>query len=250
MTNDPSEPEQETPKPPAEPADPVRQESDSIIPYGDRLDAIAQQRFNRTDWIEVAAAILLALATIMAAWAAYQSTRWGGVQANAFSAAGAARTNAAQATSVAAAQIQIDVQLWSLWLTRAADRDESGMAFIEERFRDEFIPGFDAWMAQVPEGQIPPERPFDMDEYVVAERDLAGRLNAEADEAAATAREANQTSDNFVLVAVVMASVLFFAGVGTKFKGRGVRLAMLLFAAILFLFGVAFTFSMPQNVGL
>jgi len=248
MTDDSSDPKQ-TATPEGEPK-PEGTESDSIIPYGDRLDAIAQERFNRTDWIEVAAAILLAAATIMAAWAAYQSTRWGGVQANAFSAAGAARTNAAQATSVAGAQTQIDVQLWSLWLTRAAEDDESGMAFVEARFRDELMPAFDAWMAQVPEGQIPPERPFDMDEYVVAERNLAERLNAEADEAAATAREANQTGDNFVLVAVVMASVLFFAGVGTKFKGRRVRLTMLLFATMLFIFGVAFTFSMPQNVGL
>jgi hypothetical protein len=51
-------------------------------------------------------------------------------------------------------------------------------------------------------------------------------------------------------VAVIMASVLFFAGVGTKFKGRAVRLGMLGLGVLLFVAGVAFTFSMPQNVGL
>ena len=55
--------------------------SDAILPFGERLDEIAQDRFNRTDWIELAAAILLALATIVAAWSAYQATRWGGVHA-------------------------------------------------------------------------------------------------------------------------------------------------------------------------
>jgi hypothetical protein len=251
MTVDPSESEKKTPAPAAkpDPSSPATQDSDSIIPYGDRLDAIAQERFNRTDWIEVAAAILLALATIMAAWAAYQSTRWGGEQANAFSAAGAARTTAAQTTSVAAAQIQIDVQLWSLWLSLVAVDNEAGADFVEERFRDEFIPAFDAWLAQVPDGENPPDRPFDMEQYVVAERDRADELVAEADAFAATAREANQTGDNFVLVAVVMASVLFFAGVGTKFKARGVRLFMLIAAALLFLGGLLFTFSMPQNIG-
>ncbi len=53
-----------------------------------------------------------------------------------------------------------------------------------------------------------------------------------------------------MLVAVIMASVLFFAGVGTKFKGRGVRLMMLAVAVLLFLGGFAFMISMPQNVGI
>ena len=64
-----------------------------------RLDELAQ-RFDKTDWIELGAALLLALTTIMAAWTAYQATRWVGVQANAFSSAGAARTEAAQATTI------------------------------------------------------------------------------------------------------------------------------------------------------
>lgn len=32
--------------------------SEAILPFGDRLDEIAQDRFNRTDWIELAAANL------------------------------------------------------------------------------------------------------------------------------------------------------------------------------------------------
>ena len=47
-----------------------------------------------------------------------------------------------------------------------------------------------------------------------------------------------------------MASVLFFAGVGTKLKGRLVRLVMLAFGALLFLGGVSFMLSLPQNVGI
>ena len=47
-----------------------------------------------------------------------------------------------------------------------------------------------------------------------------------------------------------MASVLFFAGVGTKLRGRAVRLIMLTFAALLFLGGLAFMLSLPQNVGI
>lgn len=229
--------------------------SEAILPFGDRLDEIAQERFNRTDWIELAAAVLLALATIVAAWSAYQATRWGGEQASASRSALAARTAAAQETTIFGSQVQVDVQLWILWLQQIQlDRREgdnaSGMAFVEVRFRDEFRPAFEAWLAQVPEGSVPPGTPFAMPEYQPASRAAADRLNQEAEVFAETSAQANQTGDNFVLTAVIMASVLFFAGVGTKLKGRGLRLVMLLFAALLFVGGLAFMLSLPQNVGI
>ncbi|HSM34363.1 MAG TPA: hypothetical protein VK987_09770 [Anaerolineae bacterium] len=224
--------------------------SDAILPFGERLDEIAQERFNRTDWIELAAAIILALATIVAAWSAYQATRWGGEQAKATRNALAAKADATQQTNIAATVVQIDVQLWTLWLQQHADENQAGADFVQIRFRDEFRPAFEAWLAQVPAGEAPPSTPFTMETYAPAAGAEAERLNAQADEFAHQSAEANQTGDNFVLVAVVMASVLFFAGVGTKLKGRGVRLFMLLFAALFFVGGVTFMLSMPQNVGI
>jgi hypothetical protein len=50
-------------------------------------------------------------------------------------------------------------------------------------------------------------------------------------------------------VAVIMASVLFFAGVGTKVKERVLRLLMLLAGFALFSGGVWFMLQMPQNFG-
>ena len=228
---------------PGQPA-PERHES-----LEERADDLAH-RLSTTDWIELAAAILLALATTMAAWAAYQSTRWSGVQAEAYSAAAASRTDATQATNVFAAEVQIDVETWLAWLQQRAEGDTEAADFLHERFRDEFKPAFDAWLAQVPSGEPPPGTPFDMDEYQSDAETSAIELNDKAEAFAEEARAANQTGDNFVLVAVVMAAVLFFAGVGTKFKGRYVRMAMLASAVLLFIGGVVFTFSMPQNVGI
>jgi hypothetical protein len=224
--------------------------SDAILPWGEHWDAVAQQRFNRADWIELAAAILLSLATIAAAWSAYQSTRWGGVQANNYSAAAASRTGATQHNSIFAAQAQVDVMTWISYLEHRQAGDERGAAFLMDRFRDEFKPAFDAWVALVPPGEVPPGTPFELPEYQPEARRLARQLNTEADELAAAAREANQIGDNFVLVAVIMASVLFFAGVGTKVNGRGVRLFMLCTGFALFIGGLWFMLSMPQNVGL
>ena len=228
------------------------QPSDAILPFGvgDRLDEVAQGRFNRTDWIELAAAVLLALATIVAAWSAYQATRWSGEQAKASRSAISAKTDAAQHTTIYGAQVQIDTQLWTLWLQQRADQNDQGAIYVSERFRDEFRPAFETWLAQVPAGEPPPDTPFEMAEYATFSRDEAKRLNAEAEVFADVSAEANQTGDNFVLVAVLMATVLFFAGVGTKLKGRAVRLLMLAFAALIFVGGVGFMLSLPQNVGI
>jgi hypothetical protein len=227
-----------------------RSPSEAILPWGERWDAIAQERFNRTDWIELAATILLSLATIAAAWSGYQATRWGGVQANSYSAAAAKRTEATQQNSIFAAQAQIDVMSWITYLEHLQAGDQRGAAFLRDRFRQEFKPAFDAWMAQATPDAYPPGTPFDLPQYQPAARRSANQLNAEAEEHAAAARRANQLSDNFVLVAVVMASVLFFAGVGTKVKARGTRLFMLVAGFVLFVTGVWFMLSMPQNFGL
>jgi hypothetical protein len=233
---------------PQAPSNPEPDEQGVTSRTEERLDELAQ-RFDKSDWIEMGAAVLLALATIMAAWAAYQATRWGGEQAQAFSVAGASRTEAAQETTNVGAQVQIDMQMWTAWVVFAAGDDQDGMAFVRGRFRDEFLPAFDAWLAQVPDGEAPPERPFEMAEYAPAGLARAAEATAEADAAAARGREANQLGDHFVLIAVIMALVLFFAGVGTKFKSRGIRIVMLLIAAVVFLGGLVFTFSLPQNVG-
>ena len=250
MADDPKAPSPTTPEGPAAPQDPADRPSDAIVPYGGRLDEIAQDRFGRTDWIELAAAVILALATIVAAWSAYQATRWGGEQAKASRAALEARADASQLTTIYTAEIQVDVQLWTLWLQQASQDNEDGMAFVQERFRDEFKPAFEAWSALAPEGEAPPGTPFDRPEYAPESRDEAEQRLADSEASADAASVANQTGDNFVLTAVIMASVLFFAGVGTKLKGRLVRLIMLLFAALLFLGGLAFMLSLPQNVGI
>jgi hypothetical protein len=197
--------------------------------------------------------VLLALATIVAAWSAYQATRWGGVQANSFSQAAALRSEANEAEIVAKAGLETDVEMFSAWLVLAAEGNEASAGAIEERLREEFRPAFDAWLSEAPFGQIPPGRPFDLPQYEQAAGDAsraANDLYRQAEEMVVVARQANQTGDDFVLVAVVMAAVLFFTGVSTKLRGRGVRIVMLILASAFFLLGLGFMVSLPQNVGI
>jgi magnesium-transporting ATPase (P-type) len=251
MTTEPDKRKTDTPEPAGQAgaAPSPDEQSDAILPFGDRLDEIAQGRFNRTDWIELVAAFILAAATIMAAWSAYQSTRWSGNQANASAAAGALRAESNAQTALFGATVGIDVQMWTLWLGYAAAEDASSMAFVSERFRDEFKPAFAAWLGSVPDGEPPPSTPFALELYAPATEAEAQRLSAAAELKAAEARKSNQIGDNFVLMAVIMASVLFFAGIGTKFKGRLTRLIMISIAMLLFTGGLLVILSLPQDVG-
>lgn len=203
----------------------------------------------RHDPLELVAAVLLALATVLAAWSAYQATRWSGEQSNASGLAAAKRTEAAQDTSLFAAEAIVDTQLFLAWLQVPRTEDGDEMAtFLEDRFRDEFKPAFEAWLAQVPDGEIPPGTPFEMEEYESATADIVMGLITDAERLTEDARRASQLSDNFILVTVIMATVLFFAGVVGHFRDRRLGQVLLGLAIVLFIGGTTFLFSMPQNV--
>ncbi len=206
-------------------------------------------RIERSDWLEIIAATLLALATIGSAWAAYQATRWTGVQATEFGEASSLRSESVRADNIARSQIQIDVATFSSWLDAIASEEDVLAEFYRLRFRDEFKPAFEAWLSSVPSGQIPDGTPFTRSEYQVAAQERANELEAQASAAFNDAKDANQTSDNFILTAVVFASVLFFAGVGTKFKSRPIQRILIAMASVMFVVALAVVFSLPQNVG-
>lgn len=68
-----------------------------------------------------------------------------------------------------------------------------------------------------------------------------------ASAAAEAAADANRTGDSFVLVTVILASVLFFAGVGTKLKGQAMRITMLVVASLLCAAAIAAMLSLPHQ---
>src|SRR5439155_19739256 len=112
------------------------------------MEDAREARFSRH--FELAATVLLAIAAVATAWAAYQSARWHGEQAKAQSASIAARVESTRVANVANRQVQIDVALFTQWVDAYA-RDETELAaFYRKRFRAEFQPAFDAWVATKP----------------------------------------------------------------------------------------------------
>jgi hypothetical protein len=199
-------------------------------------------------WVEVVAASVLALATIASAWSAYQATRWGGVQAAAFAEAGALRAESVRASDLADAELTVDVEYFAIWLDGASQGEEDLQQRVEDSFRPEFAVAFDAWQATDPfVNPDAPHTPFEMEEYSVAAAQDTDALRSEAERAAGEALDANQTGDNYVLTTVLFASVLFFAGISTKFQGRRIKLALVVLGLAAFIAGASILLTFPVH---
>lgn len=209
------------------------------------------------DLSEKLVSIALAAAAVLTAWSGFQAAKWGGVQANAYAAAGAARTESVRMSNLAGQQTQIDVALFVDWVSAVFDEMEKGTLVIEDasqyepergtlsgflflRMRDEFKPAIEAWLATDPVNNLDaPPSPFAMPEYQLASQEQADALLQEAESLSQQARDANQTSDNYVLTGVLFAGVLFFGGIANSLKRMQNRM-LVLAIGILILLGSAF----------
>jgi hypothetical protein len=205
---------------------------------------------SRSDpWLDWVATVLLALATVATAWAAYQSRQWTGEQSQAYSHATAKRIAVNRAAGVANRQVQIDVATFIQWID-AHSRHDTGLAsFYRARFRDEFKPAFAAWLAAKPfTSTSAPPTPFALPEYTLASQVEADRLDAAAAVDSEKAKAANERADNYMLAVVLFASSLFFAGISTKVAGRTPRLVLLGLGCVVFVGTLIFVATLPVGL--
>jgi hypothetical protein len=198
------------------------------------------------DWIST---ILLALATVATAWAAYQSRQWTGEQSTGYSQGTAARITENRAAALANRQVQIDVATFIQWLD-ARSRHETKLAgFYRTRFRPEFQPAFAAWLAARPfTNRRAPLTPFALPRYKLAAQARADALERTAAAAANRAKAANEHADNYMLAVVLFAISLFFAGIATKLASVGARTALLGVGCVLFLATLAWVATLPVHL--
>jgi hypothetical protein len=198
------------------------------------------------DRFEIAATVLLALATVATAWSGYQATRWGGETTKAASANTAARVAASRASDLANAQTGIDVSVFEQWVDAYARNDTFLADFYLKRFREEFRPAVDAWIATMPlENPDAPLTPFAMPEYVLAARQEAQSQDQIAEVKTAEVRRNIQRQSNYVLGVVLFATALFFAGTSTRVTSRPLRLSVLGIGCAVFISTVVWVLTFP-----
>lgn len=201
------------------------------------------------DWIEIVATVLLAFAAVATAWSSYQANRWNGENIKASSRVNALRIDAARAQGLAEGHTQVDIAVFIQWVNADANDDRELADFYAERFRAEFRPAFDAWLATDPlTNPDAPPTPFAMDEYRLEAETEAERFDAEEEAMAATVRRNVQRSANYVLAVVLFAVALFFAGMSTKLRGKGVRKALLVVGCLVFIGAAVWIATFPISL--
>jgi len=93
----------------------------------------------------------------------------------------------------------------------------------------------DAWLQTDPfNNPNAPMHPFAMAEYTPPEKEAAKRADQEQARMMAAAQQASRSSDQYVLLTVRFAAVLFFGGIVSTFESRRLRTSVFVLAAGLF----------------
>jgi hypothetical protein len=199
--------------------------------------------------LELVSTVLLALAAVATAWAAYQARQWTGEQSGGYSRATTARLAENRESALANRQLQIDVATFSSWLDARAQHDTALADFYRQRFRAEFQPAFDAWLATAPfTNAKAPETPFAMPQYKLAAQAKADALEKTAAAASQDAKDANQHADNAMLAVVLFSISLFFAGISAKLHSARSRGVILGLGCAVFLGGLIWIATLPVQL--
>jgi hypothetical protein len=199
--------------------------------------------------IDIVSTVLLSVATLATAWAAYQSSRWHSEQAKLQAKATATRIESTRSQDVADREAQVDVALFFQWVDAHSQGQAELADFYRERFTDRLAPAFDAWIATKPfTNPMAPSSPFAMAQYTVASNEEAASQNTAADAAAAQAAEDIHRADNYVLAVVLFAACLFFAGISTRMRTISGQNVVLTVGCILFVATVVWVATFPVTV--
>jgi hypothetical protein len=212
---------------------------------------VTVERTRTDERLDLVATVLLALATVATAWSGYQASRWNGEQAKASGRTNGIRILAARAQGLTQAQKQVDVATFSSWADAYARKETTLADFYFKRFRKEFRPAVQAWIATRPlKNPDAPLTPFVMPEYKLQAQADADRLDAEAALSAAAVQRDIQRSTNYVLAAVLFATTLFFAGMSTKLPTPRLRRILLGLGLIVFAGTTIWVATSPVSVSI
>ena len=108
----------------------------------------------------------------------------------------------------------------------------------ERRFRDEFRPAFERWLAEDPlHNANAIASPLLEKNYVLANTVKADKLEKLGDVRFEQGKYATEHADDYVFVTVFFAVVLFFAGISLRFAWLPMRLLILAMGAVLLIYG-------------
>jgi hypothetical protein len=199
------------------------------------------------DWRELVAVILISVTTILPAWTAFQASKWGGSMSINFSQASAARIDAARFESDANRQASVHVALFTQWLSAQTTENEKLAVFLREAFPEPLATALSDWLDErAVDAQAAPQTPFDMPSYVLDNAVRAEEKQAQAEQLSARALTSNRNSDNYTVLTILFATVLFFAAVSNRVKKSLSSWTLIGVALVVFVGSATVLASLPK----
>ncbi|MGH9921917.1 MAG: hypothetical protein ACRD38_04115 [Nitrososphaerales archaeon] len=196
--------------------------------------------------IELMAAVLIAVVIVATAWSAYQATLWGGIQVFLLRDVSSAGMQFTLKTIQQGQRTAFDSIIFIEYINALHNNDTELSNFYLARVRPELRVAIEAWLETKPfENPDAPPHPFVMKEYDRTFAAEAEQFAKQADLKLEEAQQANQNSDNYVLLTVLYASVLFVGSIITKFSSRQLRLIVLIAGLVIFSMATVMLISMP-----
>ena len=199
--------------------------------------AVAPRREHK-QWTEIVAVVLLSLVAVMTAWCGFESSKWGGAMSISFSQASSNRIKASDANSSSRDAFQLDAMVFAQWLVAKQAGDQELADYLEGVFSDPLEVAFAAWDGKT-------KTPFGLPEYVPAGKAEAEQFTKKADAAYAQALVNNQRGDNYSLLTVMFALVLFLGAVSQRRGPAWAQTALLTVAGVVAVAGVVIMVTFP-----
>ncbi|BDZ54958.1 hypothetical protein [Agromyces marinus] len=193
---------------------------------------------------EIVAVFVLSVTAVLTAWCGFEASKWGGEMSIAFSQASSARIQAASADGEARSARAFDLTIYSAYVQAVGDGNTELADYVEARFTPEFAVAFDAWVA---DGQVE-NGPFVREEYVPQGKVEAEELNARADAKFAEALENNQRGDNYSLLTVLFALVLFLTAMSQREVAVWATRVLLGLAVVVAIIGIVIMSTFPIRI--
>lgn len=200
----------------------------------------AQDRLAR----DIIAVLVMSITAVLTAWCGFEASKWGGEMSIAFSQASSARVQAAGAEGEARSARQFDLSIYAQWVNAMAEERPQLADYVEDRFTQEFAVAFDAWQAD----GMAERSPFLREEYVPPGTLEAAELSDRADQKFAAALENNQRGDNYSLLTVLFALVLFLTAMSQRNLKPWINRSFLALAVVVDIVGIAFLVTFPVKI--
>ena len=201
-------------------------------------------RWRHRPFIEIVAVAMLSVTAILTAWCGFQASKWSGERAIAFAEASAARVEATDADGEAREARVVDLIIYAEWVTANAQGATALANEIEARFTPHFRVAFDAWQAD----EEAEPGPFAMAEYVPPGTAESSERSAYAEARFAEALEDTERGDNYSLLTVLFALVLFLTAMAQRDIHHVAAWIMLGLAALVALSGFAVMLTFPVRL--